>query len=404
MAKKLEELSLLDLAPGSITGDAKAWAAMGAVDPALQRAARNIANVLIYPRLDKLPESVVDALAWQWHVDFYEPDLSPETKRELVKSSIPWHRVKGTPAAVERMVSTVFGSSWITEWFEAEPKRRPYTFRLAVDLDDRTPDMDAASLSNLRRIVDCAKNTRSFLELIELIFRLEDETDVGDALSRLFGNMGYEDIYPYPVKIPHGDYDGRFVYGGALYYNGRFLYDGAAEYSGFAPGYAMFGGSAIQIDDLHLSFQTSFHDDVSEWSFTPEWGGKDTPFTYNGFLSYAGMPARWNGVFHYDGALSYGEYTRNVFFLPVDWSMGATPLYKAEENAGSSDGNGVTGLSCVARYDGAGRYDGRAVYGAVSRADPIDGNLSVPRPSYRGFYAYDGGAVAAHDALPIIEG
>ena len=398
---KLESLSLLDLAPGSITGDATVQGIIGALDPQLRHAARNIANVLIYSRINELPEPVIDTLAWQWHVDFYEPDLPLETKRELVLNSIPWHRINGTPAAVERMVTAVFGSSWLTEWFEADPHRRPYTFRLSVDLDDRMPDMDAAALANLRRIVECTKNTRSYMELIELLFHLEDEENTSDAFSRLCGNMGYEDIYPYPMKTPPGDYDGRFLYGGASRYDGRFIYDGTADYSGVMPGYALYGGSVIQIDDLHLSFRTSFYDDVSEWSFTPEWGGHDGIFTYDGLLSYAGMPARWNGAYKYDGTLSVNEYTRNVFALPVDWSMGATPLYKAEDNPESDDANGTVEISCVASYNGAGRMDGRAVYGAVSGFDPLDGVLSVPRPSMRGFYEMDGSAVVAHDALPI---
>ena len=418
MAKQLDSLSLLDILPGSISGDFNVQALARALDPELQAVAKDISNVLIYSRIDSLPESVIDLLAWQWHVDFYDPSLPLEVKRNLVRASIPWHHIKGTPAAVERMVTTVFGHSSITEWFEHEPKRQPYTFRLSVDLDDRTPDMTAASLANLRRVVECAKNTRSFLELIELFFHLEDKTEVEDELSILSPLLSYEDAYPYPARIPPGEHDGRFLHGGAVYRDGRFLHDGAADHSGLVPGWRVRGGSTVRIDDLYLAYHTSFYDDVSEWSFTPEHGAavfrdgvfarnealrrdglKGNPFSRGGLLSRCGMIARRTGAYFYDGAISRGEFSRNRLTLPADWFLMPLIKYAPEDSAEPADNNGIMDICCDVRYVGGVRRDARAARGVERYSGPLDGALSVRRGARNGNYARSGDAERRHDAL-----
>ncbi len=109
MIKDLTSISLLDILPSNLLEDPQVSAAARALDVELQAVTRATAETLHLPRLDELPETVVDLLAWQWHVDFYEPlGLDIATKRRLVKESIAWHRTKGTPAAVEKMLKAVW--------------------------------------------------------------------------------------------------------------------------------------------------------------------------------------------------------------------------------------------------------------------------------------------------------
>ena len=80
-----------------------------------------------------MPEAVIDLLAWQWHVDFYEPfkpNLSLQTKRELVKSSIRWHRKKGTPWAVKEILRQLGFKAELKEWFELPAGAKPHTFSI----------------------------------------------------------------------------------------------------------------------------------------------------------------------------------------------------------------------------------------------------------------------------------
>ena len=105
MAKNLHDLSLQDILPSSIRDDYQVYAAAKALDPELQGVSRDIREALILSRIDELPEAVIDLLAWQWHVDFYELARTLEMKRKAVKGSIRWHRKKGTVWAIRQALA-----------------------------------------------------------------------------------------------------------------------------------------------------------------------------------------------------------------------------------------------------------------------------------------------------------
>ena len=171
MSKDLQSVSLIDILPPNLLADKQIYAAARALDDELQKITAATRNALLLPRLDELSEEVIDLLAWQWHVDFYEPSMSIETKRQLVRESIAWHRIKGTKAAVEKMAQTVFKGGVVTEWFEYGGE--PYHFRIDVL---NAPNMTEANRSRLLAVVNASKNTRSWLD--ELRFRREAQNDM----------------------------------------------------------------------------------------------------------------------------------------------------------------------------------------------------------------------------------
>ena len=171
MSKDLQSTSLLDILPQNLLADKKINASAQALDDELQKLTEATRNALLLPRLDELSEEVIDLLAWQWHVDFYEPSMSIETKRQLVRESIAWHRIKGTKAAVEKMAQTVFKGGVVTEWFEYGGE--PYHFRIDVL---NAPNMTEESRERLLAVVNASKNTRSWLD--ELRFRREAQNDM----------------------------------------------------------------------------------------------------------------------------------------------------------------------------------------------------------------------------------
>lgn len=171
MSKDLQSVSLLDILPPNLLADKQIHAAARALDDELQKITAATKEVLLLPRLDELSEEVIDLLAWQWHVDFYEPSMSIETKRQLVRESIAWHRIKGTKAAVEKMAQTVFKGGVVTEWFEYGGE--PYHFRIDVL---NAPNMTEENRGRLLAVVNASKNTRSWLD--ELRFRREAQNDM----------------------------------------------------------------------------------------------------------------------------------------------------------------------------------------------------------------------------------
>lgn len=130
--------------------------------------------VLHYPRLGELSSAVLDLLAWQFHVDFYDQTLPVETKRNLILQSIAWHRMKGTPAAVEAMVNAVYASAEVQEWYEYGGD--PYHFKVVVKAE---PIQEASVLKTLSRAINEVKNVRSWMDPIEFTQSLTNTVYIG---------------------------------------------------------------------------------------------------------------------------------------------------------------------------------------------------------------------------------
>lgn len=226
MIKDIESISLLDILPNSILTDPQITAAAKALDAELQSVTRATVETLHLPRLNVLTEAVVDLLAWQWHVDFYEPlGMDIDTKRRLVKESIAWHRMKGTPAAIEAVASAAFDKTTVKEWYEYGGK--PYYFKIVTE--DVTTDKD--TLNRLRRAVDSVKNVRSWLEEIEFLLHLQDKETATERpeLSILANKI---ERYLWRGRY----FDGTWNFTKAPVYDGTWLHNGVWKYDGVAAG------------------------------------------------------------------------------------------------------------------------------------------------------------------------
>lgn len=69
---ELKDNALQRILPSSISGDATVKDIVQAISGRLAQLGEQAELVLILPRLKKLPEEIVDELAWQYHVDFYD--------------------------------------------------------------------------------------------------------------------------------------------------------------------------------------------------------------------------------------------------------------------------------------------------------------------------------------------
>ncbi|KNF08564.1 phage tail protein, P2 protein I family [Gottschalkia purinilytica] len=156
----LNDVDLLSLQTSYMQKDPFTIALCRALNPHFKKLAEETKLVFIYARIDELDEPIIDELAWQMHVDFYDNTLSLDKKRALVKNSLKWHMYKGTPAAVEELVSVVFNESWVEEWFQYNGDS--YMFKIF------TTDVIESGLTFKKIIeaVDSVKNKRSWLESI----------------------------------------------------------------------------------------------------------------------------------------------------------------------------------------------------------------------------------------------
>ena len=201
-------LELLKILPSSISGDKNVQAIAKALDPELQSVSRDTREALILSRIDELPEPVLDMLAWQWHVDFYEPDKLPiAMKRSLIKNSIAWHSKKGTLWAVKQVLRDLGLEPKIHEWFEIGTA--PYTFAVETnytgDPEHVTDFLGPETDSLIRLAIEAAKPVRSGLVYVVILPTPPDE-----ALEHGYDKCFYDKCFysagwwPKPVVVPGG--------------------------------------------------------------------------------------------------------------------------------------------------------------------------------------------------------
>lgn len=156
----LDNVSMLDILPPNLQDDPAMAAAAKALDNELQEINDGIRKLSIYDRADEWTEEETDELAWQFHVDFYDQTLPHEQRRELVKNSIAWHRRKGTPSAVEELISTLFGEGKVEEWFEYGGQ--PFHFQVLTN----NPEVTTDRAQEFYRAVGSVKRLTAILESV----------------------------------------------------------------------------------------------------------------------------------------------------------------------------------------------------------------------------------------------
>lgn len=186
-------VSVLDLLPPNLQQDPDMIAASKSVDGDFSLVVNDVKQCILLPRIDEINDNnVLDLLAWQMHVDFYDTSLPIETKLQLIKSSNHLHKTKGTPAAVEKATQIVFGRSWMEEWFEYSGS--PYMFKMNVEISNRgaSPD-DLILLDNL---INAYKRKSSWLEVVNIFLTSNGPVYFGGCIT-----SGEEiSVYPWTPK------------------------------------------------------------------------------------------------------------------------------------------------------------------------------------------------------------
>ena len=174
---ELTDLSLNDITPSSIVHDPEISSLITAIDPELKELSQATLEALIGQRINELPEPVIDLLAWQMHVDFFDSIPALSMKREAVKRSILWHMHKGTEYAIIEALRWIDIKAEFVHWHDFGGD--PYTFKLtAIVAGDfyRTTGKDKL-ISTIRRVVEESKSARSLMT--ELETRMEFREDIG---------------------------------------------------------------------------------------------------------------------------------------------------------------------------------------------------------------------------------
>lgn len=203
--RELKDYSLQRTLPSSIADDKNVKNIVKAIEPELRKINAFAELILLLPRLDELSEDIVDVLAWQYHVDFYDYEADVSIKRNLVRNALAWHKIKGTPAAVEAVVGTVFTSGRVFEWWEYDAE--PYHFEVRL-IEEPCPNPSV--IEKLIRAIQETKNTRSWCDGLYFSRRIE-----GTIVLNMMGSS-FKKVSIYPAKFDLPDTEGSIYIGGGM--------------------------------------------------------------------------------------------------------------------------------------------------------------------------------------------
>ena len=208
MSKTIYNADYSECLPEALKKDPKMVALANATAAALLDTSGIMDTVLIYSRFDELPEELVDILAYDMHVDWYDYSYPIEVKRRTIRDSIQVHRRLGTKYAVEKALGAVYPGTKVEEWFEYGGD--PYKFRVVIGATEAgiTADRQAAVLDRVRFY----KNLRSHLE--EISYQIEKRTAVKVAAVHAIGQR--VEVYPYLAR--NMESHGGFYCGGYTQY------------------------------------------------------------------------------------------------------------------------------------------------------------------------------------------
>lgn len=154
--------NLLKSLPSVMKGDSSIMALATSVADMLAARHDEIQSILIYADIDKLPEELLDILAYDFKVDWYRYDYLVDAKKALLKSSFSVHRHLGTKRAVEQVVQDYFGSGTVEEWFQYGGQ--PYHFKVNTD----NPDLVNRNIQLFYDVLLIVKRQSAVLDAIEI--------------------------------------------------------------------------------------------------------------------------------------------------------------------------------------------------------------------------------------------
>jgi phage tail P2-like protein len=166
----LDNLNLLELQTSNMQKDLTTIAMCNALEPQFKQLTDEVKLCLIYSRIDELEGAILDELAWQMSIDWYDINADIDTKRSIVKSATRVHRYRGTPYAVEEVIQTYFGDGYVQEWFEYGGE--PYMFKVITN----NPSVTSELAQQFLKVLNSVKNVRSHLE--EIVISLSGEMDM----------------------------------------------------------------------------------------------------------------------------------------------------------------------------------------------------------------------------------
>ncbi len=172
----LYESSLSSILPNYLKTDHQVNAFCYAIDNQIKKLLDKCKSLEIWSNLPDADEELLDYLAAELRTQYYTPNLNTEVKRNLVANTLIWYQKAGTVAAVEELVSALFGEGTISEWHDYDGL--PHHFKIITTNPEITGDL----LEKFNSVISQIKRITAILDAVEIAFSATIKTYYGFAL------------------------------------------------------------------------------------------------------------------------------------------------------------------------------------------------------------------------------
>lgn len=173
---KLRDGELADIMPESFTRQPQVRALSYALKRAYQKLCTYQDGIYVFANIDRAREDVLDLLAVELRVRYYQDDFPIDKKRALIKSAIFVSLKDGTKYAVDSVLDTSLEGGRAAEWYEYGGD--PGCFKLDVDIDNNNIDVD-----KVIGAIDTVKRKSAHLDSVNLQLDAEQGLFFGSILQ-----------------------------------------------------------------------------------------------------------------------------------------------------------------------------------------------------------------------------
>ncbi len=167
---KLSGSRFTDIMPDNLASQVETQAFAYAVGRQIEKLCAYSDAARTYAAIATMPEWLLDYMAVELRTPSYDENYSLKTKRALIQGSLLFYTQMGTPAAVNRIIETIFETGYIEEWYEYDGD--PHHFRAYVGDGG---EVGPGELEEFRRVLYSVKRLSSWLDDIITITAMDPD-------------------------------------------------------------------------------------------------------------------------------------------------------------------------------------------------------------------------------------
>ena len=167
---KLSGSRFTDIMPENLASQVETKAFAYAVGRQIEKLCAYSDAARTYAAIATMPEWLLDYMAVELRTPSYDENYSLKTKRALIRGSLLFYTQMGTPAAVNRIIETIFETGYIEEWYEYDGD--PHHFRAYVGDGG---EVGPGELEEFRRVLSSVKRLSSWLDDIITITAMDPD-------------------------------------------------------------------------------------------------------------------------------------------------------------------------------------------------------------------------------------